>query len=473
MSSGSRTLFGGSLKLLQDLSSGSNIPALEPLVNVAVRIYTAAEVSRARNNKKRANELAEDVGNSVKQILQPFWKKSVDDVWISRVLNQQHDAEELVESRARINEAKLEFLSFIQDIENLIPLRHPNLPFVGASALTAPRPFILMEPDGVPEKGNSNYRGCPLLSLKALQEGINHLRENEFALLHLKEQVSSIQYDGYKVILNIDLPRRKSRTEPGPIHCSSPIFPRTTVRAEDILGRLNNLDICRILEFAEEILDIHEVENHVLEVGNYSLGKYSQLTTLQGTFLPPSGQSGITAWVVNLRTGPGSHGKYAISRFRSRRNHEYSRTGKRVCPTKLDGLVVLGNILTELREKGIIDMNQFVSTEVDEDFGPTREGPWPKSIPAAAVFFQNGLVTMCGRRSQWYLRIWGYPNTEPSTLNAIRSGGIYFHALPDTIGAIEITERDQWGIWTTMLEFEGREEVVRLEPSQKFSYTHE
>ncbi|KAJ6536982.1 hypothetical protein B0H19DRAFT_380306 [Mycena capillaripes] len=286
MSSGSRTLFGGSLKLLQDLSSGSNIPALEPLVNVAVRIYTAAE--GARNNKKRANELAEDVGNSVKQILQVYPKESnsvagcTPDLydegigkfqrtlenavavlekiggrrWISRVLNQQHDAEELVESRARINEAKLEFLvtiqmakdrtrqrehqypmfqqadldveqmwnstsrsytraiarlvprgkevvvrqynnksSFIQDIENLIPLRHPNLPFVGASALTAPRPFILMEPVHTSARDVIRglfYESQTVFQRKAIQiiagvlEGINHLRENEFALLHLK-----------------------------------------------------------------------------------------------------------------------------------------------------------------------------------------------------------------------------------------------------------------------------------------------
>ncbi|KAJ6499763.1 hypothetical protein DFH09DRAFT_1102927 [Mycena vulgaris] len=68
MSSGPRTLVGGSLKVLQDLSSGSNIPALEPLVNVAVRIYTVAVGTR--NNKRRVTELTEDLGNSVKQILQ-------------------------------------------------------------------------------------------------------------------------------------------------------------------------------------------------------------------------------------------------------------------------------------------------------------------------------------------------------------------------------------------------------------------
>lgn len=45
MSSGPKILVTGALNILQDLSNGSNIPALQPLVSVAVRIYTSAEVS--------------------------------------------------------------------------------------------------------------------------------------------------------------------------------------------------------------------------------------------------------------------------------------------------------------------------------------------------------------------------------------------------------------------------------------------
>ncbi|KAJ7847120.1 hypothetical protein B0H14DRAFT_2583764 [Mycena olivaceomarginata] len=43
MSSGPQILIAGALNFLQDLSNGSNIPALQPLMSVAVRIYTSAE----------------------------------------------------------------------------------------------------------------------------------------------------------------------------------------------------------------------------------------------------------------------------------------------------------------------------------------------------------------------------------------------------------------------------------------------
>ncbi|KAJ7017008.1 hypothetical protein C8F04DRAFT_1406345 [Mycena alexandri] len=43
MSSRPKILVAGALSILQDLSNGSNIPALQPLVSVAVRIYTSAE----------------------------------------------------------------------------------------------------------------------------------------------------------------------------------------------------------------------------------------------------------------------------------------------------------------------------------------------------------------------------------------------------------------------------------------------
>ncbi|KAJ7917077.1 hypothetical protein B0H13DRAFT_2322686 [Mycena leptocephala] len=66
MSSGPHVVISGALNLLQDLSNGSNIPALQPLVNVAVRIYTSAE--EAKTNKRKAKQLSEEVCNSVNQI---------------------------------------------------------------------------------------------------------------------------------------------------------------------------------------------------------------------------------------------------------------------------------------------------------------------------------------------------------------------------------------------------------------------
>ncbi|KAJ7434103.1 hypothetical protein B0H11DRAFT_2258720 [Mycena galericulata] len=70
MSSRPHVLLGGALTLLQDLSDGSNIPALQPLVNVATRIYTSAE--GAKQNKRKAKELADEVCKSVKQILNVY-----------------------------------------------------------------------------------------------------------------------------------------------------------------------------------------------------------------------------------------------------------------------------------------------------------------------------------------------------------------------------------------------------------------
>lgn len=44
------------------------------------------------------------------------------------------------------------------------------------------------------------------------------------------------------------------------------------------------------------------------------------------------------------------------------------------------GLVVLCNILDELQENGIITMNRFISTEVEDDRGPLGEGPFPQFV---------------------------------------------------------------------------------------------
>ncbi|KAJ7241872.1 hypothetical protein C8J57DRAFT_1329768 [Mycena rebaudengoi] len=70
MSSRPQILLAGALGFLQDLSNGSNIPALQPLVSIAVRVYTSAE--GAKSNKKKAKVLAQDVRNAIKEILHVY-----------------------------------------------------------------------------------------------------------------------------------------------------------------------------------------------------------------------------------------------------------------------------------------------------------------------------------------------------------------------------------------------------------------
>ncbi|KAJ7917076.1 hypothetical protein B0H13DRAFT_2322685 [Mycena leptocephala] len=56
--------------------------------------------------------------------------------------------------------------------------------------------------------------------ISGVLEGMHHLRENNFALSNLKNEMSSIQYNGDKVILNVDLPKRKPRPKEEPTRAS-------------------------------------------------------------------------------------------------------------------------------------------------------------------------------------------------------------------------------------------------------------
>ncbi|KAJ7111024.1 hypothetical protein C8R44DRAFT_799830 [Mycena epipterygia] len=286
MSSGPRVFVAGALNVLQDLSNGSNIPALQPLVSVAVRIYTSAE--GARNNKKQAMELAKEVCNSIKQILEVYppgsssppcstpdlhedgvreFQRTMEDVaaFVERIsqrgrlwrfLNQQENRQELSEYRMKIAEAKLQFLvtmdlaktqtqqreqqypvftladlelqqmlnpttpnitraiarlvpyqkrvimrryenksDFFEDIKRLKSLRHPNLPFLGASYLMAPTPFIVMElashrpaRDVVQSLYRESHMGLQRKAIEIIAgvlDGMHHLRENDIALSNL------------------------------------------------------------------------------------------------------------------------------------------------------------------------------------------------------------------------------------------------------------------------------------------------
>ncbi|KAJ7849371.1 hypothetical protein B0H14DRAFT_869457 [Mycena olivaceomarginata] len=136
-SSGAHILAVGALNTLQDLSSGSSIPFLQPLVNIAVRIHGSAQ--GARKNRKEAEELVKIVCLSLRHIWQAFpttqssspsdeheesiaeFQRILNDIaaclerisqqnrW-RRFLNQQDDKEELSKYQSKISLAMIQFL---------------------------------------------------------------------------------------------------------------------------------------------------------------------------------------------------------------------------------------------------------------------------------------------------------------------------------------------------------------------------
>jgi hypothetical protein len=63
--------------------------------------------------------------------------------------------------------------------------------------------------------------------------------------------------------------------------------------------------------------------------------------------------------------------------------------GTVACVTESAGLVIVCNVLSELRARKIVDMNPFTSTEIDEDDGPLREGPWEEFIRSGDGIFPD------------------------------------------------------------------------------------
>ncbi|KAJ6470908.1 hypothetical protein C8R45DRAFT_1014876 [Mycena sanguinolenta] len=506
MSSGSRVVISGALNLLQDLSNGSNIPALQPLVNVAMRIYTSAE--GAKTNKRKAKQLSDEVCNSVNQISKVYpgvpnsmtadlhtegviaFQSALEDVAVFvekigkrglfwRFVYQKEDGEELAEYRRKITAAQLQFLVttelaktqtrqreeqypvfkladaepeqmlnptnsshtreiarfrvdqkrvlvrrymdvsiFFKEIDRLMPLRHPNLPFLGASPLMAPVPFIVMELpfhspaheviQGLYGQSRMVLQRTAIQIISGVLEGMHHLRENKFALSNLKNEISSIQYNGDKVILNVDLPKRKPLPKEQPTRASFSIPCETASEhwdptdISDFLTSINHFDFSSFLESfdREAVVDIHEQENEVLQT----------LFGLRAGFAIPSALRPL--WHHCIENDP----KARLSDLRSVREELY-KSGDRIqdispaltatgnlpyldfgtehtvelgavaCVTKSAGMIIVCNVLDELRARKIVDTNPFTSTEIDEDAGPLREGPWEEFIRSGDGIF--------------------------------------------------------------------------------------
>ncbi|KAJ7767891.1 hypothetical protein DFH07DRAFT_1009276 [Mycena maculata] len=492
MSSGKLVLVATALNILQDLSNGSNVPALQPLVSVAVRIYTSAE--GARTNKRKAIELAQEACNSVKQILQVYpvsnspscsppdlhedgvraFQSTLEDVasFVERIgqrnrfwrfLNQQEDRQELSEYRMKIGEAKLQFLvtmqlakAQIQQREQYRVLRLADLDFQQVLNPTDPnhtRAVATLAPHQkrvlvrrYKTKSTSKFT----IRWRVLSDGtgavyrdgaglvrtaINIRSSGAFQISGVLTQMSSIQYDGNKVILNVDLPKSKPRPRRNPLTPSPWIFPEIPSAQLVMLKRLHAQGAQLIVpqplmdRFCNDLegldgdwwLENDEEDSQVLQVGTDSSNEELELILLKKLFdLPapggswpplshiPSALRPIWQHLMGCDTSCRLRDLKSIQEQLLCRSYDQDQvfdisqalvaTGNHpyleyYCPqtddpvelgmvarvTKSGRLMVVGNILTELLEQGIIDMNQFKSDEIneflyeDEPGGPSEE----------------------------------------------------------------------------------------------------
>ncbi|KAJ7687964.1 hypothetical protein B0H17DRAFT_1069357 [Mycena rosella] len=292
---------------------------------------------------------------------------------------------------------------FSKDIKELSTLRHPNLPFLGASTFMAAHPFIVLE-----SKDYLPANKAVILSLQSdsrqiaqkkvieiicdLLEGMNHLQTNNRALSGLETQMSEIQYNGRKVILNVELPPRVPPRKPLSFTLPPPAAPGERLNPASFL---KNLFAASNLFLGD--LDLTTTENDVLQ----NIMTFPDLESVWGVTAPampsmvpdmPSALrpiwqyflgSSATQRLPDLRT--------IRSQFRGSSGQPFDARGSLLAtgsvgyldfsPTEADDAVELGsvayfqsgrlvvicNVVEELREQGIIGLEPFISTWHDSD----------------------------------------------------------------------------------------------------------
>ncbi|KAJ7684190.1 hypothetical protein DFH06DRAFT_1431 [Mycena polygramma] len=458
MTSSKSRIIGGALNLLHDVSNGSNIPGFEPVVNLAVRIYTSAE--GAKRNKLESKELACDVHDTVKQILRVFptlsndatletpglyadglvkFQRTLERVAaiverigqqsrLRRFLNQHDDEEELLRCGKKIMDAKVQFLllaelaksdalqrerypvfaeadldllevlsptstvytkeiarlvphrkevvvrryrnklRFLEDIEHLSRFRHPNFAFLGASTMMCTSPFVVMEHmvyRPAQEVIENLYHGSPrILQQTALEivtdvfEGLNHLVERDIPILGFKEQMSSIQYTGRKVILNIDAiphqPTDSLRTNLGADFHATVVM---EIHRQLLIGSL-----AFYFEFANSY--IPQMAAALRPIYQYCHGASVNLDDLRRIREQLRTQSGP---LFDLRASLLATGNLEYEIFTHVEADDAVEPGTVAYFDSNAGgrLVAVCNILAELQEHGLASVNPFIAMHTD------------------------------------------------------------------------------------------------------------
>ncbi|KAJ7106720.1 hypothetical protein C8R44DRAFT_326377 [Mycena epipterygia] len=254
------------------------------------------------------------------------------------------------------------------------------------------------------------YRKSPrVLQKKAIEiitgvlNAMNHLRENNVALSDLVNQMSGIQYDGRRIILNVDLPKYQPRST-----VTSSVLPTNPFKHKrDTPQRCWTVTDEGVLEFDSEWFG-QFVEQYLDEIANWMDIPEQENKILQELFgLPahpwpndcdtaeaiPSAIRPIWQYLMGCEVGRRLHDLRNISEQlcggRDRvfdispalvatgnlpyLDCPYTKSdgavglGTVACLTKRGRLVVVCDILGKLRDEEIINMDQFISTEIDDD----------------------------------------------------------------------------------------------------------
>ncbi|KAJ7434111.1 hypothetical protein B0H11DRAFT_2373767 [Mycena galericulata] len=287
--------------------------------------------------------------------------------------------------------------NFQADIERLTPLRHPNLPFLGASSLRTPAPFVVMELafhtpvhdviQGLYGESRRVFQRKAIEIVSGVLEAMHHLRENHISLSTLWDELSSIQYDGSKVIMNVDLPKRQP-PKPDPI-CSAPFgLSNTELSVEESLlflkgqAQLTSPKHLFGLSAYMDLAESYAVPSALRPIWQYWTGfvpddEYGsasdskrRLSDLRSINEQLWGRCDGEFDIVPALVATGNH---PYLKFRRLDTDDAVALGSVVCATKSGRLVVRCNLLRELQDNGAVDMNHFTLTEVDDDYYPLEE----------------------------------------------------------------------------------------------------
>ncbi|KAJ7017009.1 hypothetical protein C8F04DRAFT_1201174 [Mycena alexandri] len=253
-------------------------------------------------------------------------------------------------------------------------------------------------------------------------DGMNHLRENGIALADLVNQLSNIQYDGTKVILNVELPKQEARSTdtPSPLP-QNPVTwapPQGSITMKQVFFPVRDQTLLLIrcireggvLDISDNfwrclqppVMSVQPLFNSLFQIG-FPDGEVKELFGLPENIRPTDREASTipsALWPIwwylmgcdlerrlhDLRNiieklyGPSSQvidipqaliaaGNFPYQDFPPTRWTGYNPLGLGTvaCLTKSREWVTVCDILGELRDEGIISIDPFISTYIDDD----------------------------------------------------------------------------------------------------------